>query len=367
MSTIEIKRQDLIGHQVSNSPRISCVLAVWNGEAYLPESIRSIQAQTFHDWELIVVDDGSTDRTGQILDHFQRKDTRIRVYHQSKQGLVASLNQGILAARGEYIARMDADDISMPDRFATQLNYLDRDHNIGVCGSWIETFGVESSEVVEYPVDDGTIRCQLLFSSSLAHPATMFRRNLIIHHQLFYDERAVHAEDYDLWVRASQYTRFANIPTSLLRYRIHPQQVGRRHELTTQESSQAIRLSQLLRLGINPTPEEAQLHHQISRWQLESSTTFLLATRAWFDKLRDANRLHTVYPGNEFVTVLGRRWSEICSLATQEGFQTAIGFWRAPRLAASVWSPSQHVKFVVKCLLRKDPHTKFMRMGRGAN
>ena len=133
---------------MSNSPRISCVLAVWNGEAYLPESIRSIQAQTFHDWELIVIDDGSTDRTDQILDQFQRKDTRIRVYHQSKQGLVASLNQGILAARGEYIARMDADDISMPDRFATQLNYLDRHHNIGVCGSWIETFGADSSEVV---------------------------------------------------------------------------------------------------------------------------------------------------------------------------------------------------------------------------
>ncbi|MBS0152398.1 MAG: glycosyltransferase [Nitrospira sp.] len=350
-----------------NSPRISCVLAVWNGETYLPESIRSIQAQTFHDWELIVVDDGSTDRTSQILDHFQREDTRIRVYHQSKQGLVASLNQGILVARGEYIARMDADDVSMPDRLTTQVEYLNRHQDIGICGSWIETFGVDTSKVVEYPCDDDAIRCQLLFASSLAHPSTMFRRKLILHHQLFYDERAVHAEDYDLWVRASQHTRFANIPAILLRYRVHPQQVGRRHESTMEESSQAIRLSQLTRLGISPAPEEAQLHHYLSRWQLESSTTFLSATRAWFDKLRDANRLHRVYPDHEFVTALGRRWSEICSSASQEGVQTALEFWRAPRLATSAWSLSQHLKFVVKCILRKDPHKKFMRMGRGTD
>ncbi|HBH79633.1 MAG TPA: hypothetical protein DDY39_07395, partial [Nitrospira sp.] len=188
---------------MSNSPRISCVLAVCNGETYLQDSIRSIQAQTVHDWELIVVDDGSTDRTPHILDQLRQTDARIRVYRQSKQGLVASLNQGIMVARGEYIARMDADDVSMPDRFAMQLEYLDRHLDIGVCGSWIETFGAETSEVVEYPSDDGTIRCQLLFSSSLAHPATMFRRSLILTHHLFYDERAVHAEDYDLWVRAS--------------------------------------------------------------------------------------------------------------------------------------------------------------------
>lgn len=350
-----------------NSPRISCVLAVCNGETYLPESIRSIQAQTFHDWELIVVDDGSTDRTPQILDQFQREDARIRIYHQPKRGLISSLNHGILMARGEYIARMDADDVSMPERFAIQLEHLDQHLNIGVCGSWIETFGSEAAEVVQYPSDDGAIRCQLLFSSSLAHPATMFRRSLILHHHLFYDEQAIHAEDYDLWVRASQHTHFINVPAVLLRYRIHPQQIGHRYEATMDESSQAIRLSQLVRLGISPTPDEAQLHHHISRWKFESSTAFLSATRAWLGKLIDANRRARIYPEGEFVSVIGQRWSEVCLSATHEGVQTVLAFWRDPRLAGAVWSPQQHLKFVVKCLLRKDPHTKFMRMGRAAN
>lgn len=350
-----------------NSPRISCVLAVSNGETYLPESIQSIQAQTFHDWELIVVDDGSTDRTPQILDHFQRADARIRVYRRSRQGLVASLNQGIMAASGEYIARMDADDVSMPERFAMQLEHMDRHHDIGVCGSWIETFGMESCDVVEYPVDDSTIRCQLLFSSSLAHPATMFRRSLILNHHLFYDERAVHAEDYDLWVRASQHTRFANVQAILLRYRIHPRQIGRRYELETEKSSRAIRLSQLARLGINPAPEEALLHHHLSQWRFESSTTFLSSTRAWFDKLINANRLCKVYPEDELVMVLSRRWSEVCSSATHKGIQTVLEFWRIPHLASAAWSPIQQLKFFVKCLIRKDPHTKVMRMGRAAS
>ena len=367
VSTMGIRSLHSIGHHVPDTPQISCVLAVCNGEAYLPESIRSILAQTFHDWELIVVDDGSIDRTPEILDQFQQEDTRIRIYRQSKQGLVASLNQGILMAGGEYIARMDADDISLPDRFAKQVEYLDQHHDIGICGSWVETFGNNVPEVIRYPTHDDAIRCQFLFSSALAHPSTMLRRDILVKHNLQYDERALHAEDYDLWVRASHHTRFVNIPTVLLRYRIHPQQIGHRYEAKMDESSQAIRLSQLVPLGISPTPDEAQLHHHISRWKFESSTTFLSATRTWFGKLIEANRLARVYPDGEFVTVLGHRWSEICLSATHEGVRTALAFWRAPRLAAAVWSPSQHLKFIVRCLIRKDPHTKFMRMGRAAS
>lgn len=356
-----------IGCPIPSSPRISCVLAVCNGQAHLPESIRSIQTQTFHDWELIVVDDGSTDRTPQILDQVQHEDTRIRVHTQSKQGLVAALNQGIMMARGEYIARMDADDISMPDRFAVQLEYLDDHHDIGICGSWIETFGAKTSEIVEYPRDDGAIRCQLLFAPSLAHPATMFRRSLIVDHHLFYDERAVHAEDYDLWVRASRHTRFANVPITLLRYRIHPQQVGHLFEAKMDETAQAIRIAQLARLGITPVPDEAHLHQQISRWKFEPSTTFLSATRIWFDKLIDANRMTGVYPETEFLTVLGTWWSNVCLVATTEGWRTLIECWRAPRLARSAWSPWEHLKFALKCLFRKHPHTKFLGMRGVAN
>lgn len=352
---------------MNQAPRISCVLTVWNGEAYLTDAIRSILTQTFHNFELIVVNDGSTDGTADILDRIQHEDSRIRVQHQSHAGLVAALNHGMAFANSEYIARMDADDISMPDRFTVQAEFLDKHQEIGICGSWIETFGGETSAVVKYPTSDGAIRCQLLFSSALAHPSTMLRRSVLIQHKLQYDDSALDAEDYDLWTRAALCTRFANVPAVLLRYRMHPQQIGHRRIENMEASSQFIRLSQLARLGISPSPEEAQLHHDISRWEFESSTSFLSATREWFKKLLRANELSKIYPDADFLAVLGRWWSEICMLATQEGWKTVIEFWRAPRLALSVWGPWQHLKFLVKCLLRKDPQKKFLGMSRATN
>jgi glycosyltransferase involved in cell wall biosynthesis len=352
---------------VSDTPHISCVLAVWNGEAYLTEAIQSVLTQTFRDFELIVVDDGSTDNTAHILDRIRREDGRVRVQYQSHAGLVTALNLGMSYARGKYIARMDADDVSMPDRFAIQLEYLEKHQEIGICGSWIETFGNGASDVVKYPGDDGAIRCQLLFSSALAHPSTMLRRNVLLQHRLQYNETAMHAEDYDLWTRVAPYTRFANVPAVLLRYRVHPKQVGRNLAEKMEASSQTIRLAQLSRLGISPTPEEAQLHHNVSRWRFESSASFLSATREWFDKLLGANRSAKVYPEAEFLAVLGRRWTDVCVLATREGWKTLVEFWSAPHLALSVWSPWQHLKFAVKCLFRKDPHTTFLGIRRATH
>lgn len=352
---------------MAQAPRLSVVLAVWNGEAYLAESLRSIVAQTFHDWELIVVDDGSTDHTAQILDQFQQEDARIRVYSQPNCGLIASLNRGLTIATGEYVARMDADDVSMPDRFAVQVEYMDQHQDIGICGSWIETFEPGTSEVVKYPSDDGAIRCQLIFSSALAHPTVMLRRSVLVQYSLRYHEQAKYAEDYDLWVRAAVYTRLANIPAVLLRYRVHPQQVDRRFAGKMEASSQTIRLSQLTRLGISPTPEEARLHHNLSGWQFESSASFLSTTREWFEKLVGANALTKIYPEEEFLAVLGQRWSNVCLLATRSGWQTLIEFWRAPRLALSVWGPRQHLKFAVRCLFRKDPYTKVLGIYRATS
>ena len=352
---------------MSGSPRISCVLAVWNGEAHLAGALRSILGQTFQDFELIIVDDGSTDGTVEILRRFQREDRRIRLHDQPHAGLVAALNFGISLATGEYIARMDADDLCAPERFEKQVQYLDTHPVVGICGTWIETFGQGSNEVIRYPSDDGAIRCQLLFSSALAHPSTMLRRSVLMRHGLQYDERAVNAEDYDLWVRASEHTRFANVPAVLLRYRVHPQQVGRRCAEKMEVSSQDIRLTQLARLGVSPTPEERQLHQDLSRWRFESSAAFLRSTREWLGKLVAANASARLYGDAELLAVLGQRWSEVCLLATQEGVQTLIAFWCAPRLALSVLSLWQHTKFVMKCLFRKDPHTQFVRMSRATD
>lgn len=352
---------------MSQAPRVSVILPVLNGEAYLADAIRSVLDQTFRDFELIIVDDGSTDGTASILDRFQREDGRIQLSRLPHAGLVAALNRGVTLAVGEYLARMDADDISMPERFEAQVNYLDGHQDVGICGTWIETFGSGRGEITQYPCDDGTIRSRLLFESALAHPSVMLRRSVLERYGLGYDVNALHAEDYDLWVRAARHTCFANIPAALLRYNVHPQQVGRRYEEATDDSTRRIRSAQLNGMGIQPTEQETNLHQDLSGWRIKSTPEFLHATREWLCKLRRANAVVRHYPQAEFRMVLSKRWAEVCATATLGGIRTLTEFWRAPRLAFPGMSLSQHFKFAVKCLIRKDPQAAFIKVNRVTN
>jgi glycosyltransferase involved in cell wall biosynthesis len=352
---------------VSSSPRISCLLAVWNGEAHLADAIRSILDQTFRDFELIVVDDGSTDATRRILHHFRCEDRRIRLFEQPHTGLVAALNRGMSLASGEYIARMDADDISAPQRFEIQAKFLDQHPAIGICGTWVETFGDGRNEIVRYPCDDGAIRSSLLFNSSLAHPSVMLRSNLWVRHSLSYHACARHAEDYDLWVRAAPLTRFGNIPVPLLRYRVHSEQVGARHRKEQEASSRHIRLAQMRHLGIQPTEQEVNLHQSLSRWEFSATWEFLCETRAWLSKLSKANMSAQHYPQAWFRTVLSRCWADVCTAATGGGIRTLIEFWRVPRLAFSGLTPVQHLTLAIKCLVRQDPRTPLMKVNDAAH
>src|SRR5215831_13102998 len=122
-------------------PCVSVVLPVYNGEKYLAEALDSILQQTFNDYELIVIDDGSTDRSSAIIESYVKKDRRVIVHRQDNCGLIMSLNQGSSLARGKYIARMDADDVSLPQRLEKQLDYLEQRPDIGLLGTWIQDIG----------------------------------------------------------------------------------------------------------------------------------------------------------------------------------------------------------------------------------
>src|SRR6476646_1873373 len=137
---------------MAEGPPISVVMAVYNSEQTAPESIESILQQTFSDFEFIIVDDGSTDSTGEILHAYARLDNRIKLYTQENLGLIASLNRHCRLAKGRYIARMDADDVSSPDRFEKQFGFLEAHPEIGVLGTWIQDIGRKDSQGVSWPV-----------------------------------------------------------------------------------------------------------------------------------------------------------------------------------------------------------------------
>ena len=209
-------------------PVVSVVMAVYNGEQFLAEAIDSILNQTFHDFEFIIVNDGSTDQTAEILRRYQHRDARVRVLHQENRGLVASLNRGCALAGGKYLARMDADDVSLPERLARQIAFMDTHHEIAVLGSAAQAMDIRGNDLGVHhpPCSQGYLRWRLLFQCPLAHSSTVIRRE-VFHRVGGYQTSAVHAEDYDLWCRISEVAGIANLPDILLKYRIHNNNISK--------------------------------------------------------------------------------------------------------------------------------------------
>ncbi len=200
---------------------ISVVMPVYNSDGVVAEAVESILNQTFRDFEFIIVDDGSRDATPQILRRYASRDNRIKLYTQENCGLIATLNRYCRIAVGKYIARMDADDISLPTRFEKQFRFLERNPEIGVLGTWIQDLDEKRAPIIEWPVpaDPVVVRWFLLFGNCIAHPSVMMRRDLM-ERLGYYRPDAIHVEDYDLWIRALEVTRLANLPEILVQYRM---------------------------------------------------------------------------------------------------------------------------------------------------
>ena len=198
-------------------PKISVIMPVYNTKGeYLKEAIESILNQTFQDFEFLIIDDGSDRETAYILQQYANYDTRIRIINKGHNGLSKALNIGIENAKGEYIARMDSDDISLPDRFAEQIKYFDRHSEISVLGTWIETF--PRTKIIKHPANPKYI--DFLCGCVIAHPSVMFRKKDLGKYNLNYSLDYA-CEDYELWSRAIKYLNFANLQHVLLRYRMH--------------------------------------------------------------------------------------------------------------------------------------------------
>jgi glycosyltransferase involved in cell wall biosynthesis len=202
------------------NPDVSVVLPVYNCARYVGHAIDSILGQTFEDFELIVIDDGSTDDTPSILRRYA--DPRMRVITQPNAGVAASANRGIAAARGRYVARMDADDLSLPERLARQVRYLDANPACGLVGTWAEIWRDDSptDRTHRHPTDNATIRYELLLDNPFVQSSVMIRRTAIDTVGAYAtDPLRQPPEDYELWSRIARRFEVANLPEILQVYR----------------------------------------------------------------------------------------------------------------------------------------------------
>ena len=210
-------------------------MSVYNGEQFLAEAIESVLGQSFGDFEFLIVDDGSRDGSSGIIADYAARDARIRPILRENRGLVASLNEMLAVARAPLVARMDADDASLPSRFAKQKAFLDAHPGYGVVGTWSQEFDEQGNDIVgtgpDQPVSHEELLATIGVSEQLiCHPTAMFRRDIVRavggYHAAFR-----HCEDYDLWLRLANVTRIGNIPERLIRYRRHGGQITERHTM----------------------------------------------------------------------------------------------------------------------------------------
>jgi glycosyltransferase involved in cell wall biosynthesis len=207
---------------------ITVIMPCYNSQCYIEEACRSILDQTYTNWTLLAIDDGSSDSTLSILRSFS--DTRIKiVQNKTNQGIVYCLNKGISLSEGKYIARMDSDDISKPDRLEKQLDFMESHQEIGVCGGQVEFISEKYKNAIsDYPLHNSKIREAFLYSNPIPHPAAMIRRETILHSNGYCNtfQYGASIEDYDLWLRlALKRVRFANLSCIVLEYRIREDSV----------------------------------------------------------------------------------------------------------------------------------------------
>lgn len=294
------------------NPKISVIMPVYNGEKYLAEAINSILTQTFTDFEFIIINDASTDSTAQIINGFAKKDSRIRILtNKINLKIAATLNKGLNIAKGQYIARMDADDISLPHRLNLQVSFMDKHPEVGVCGSWLTIH--ETNKIWRPPQYNEQIKAMLLFESCLYHPTIIARKTNIIDVGKYSDEM-FHAQDYDLWIKLliSGDIKFANIAESLLRYRFHHKIYRLDYKSKKMVKANKVRKKILKSIGLDPIDVEFKTHIALSYYKPAKNKVSLKRYSQWIDKLQAANK-QTKFVSPEVLSCECARRINICS------------------------------------------------------
>jgi len=219
------------------APKISVVMSVYQGERYLEEALDSVLDQTWRDYEYVIVDDGSTDATGMILTRHAARDRRIVLLKNERNlGLTKSLNRALSVACGEYVARQDADDVSMPRRLESQIRFMESRPDVGLLGTACRVIDAEGRAVGEcvWPANDTAIRWQMLFHNAFCHSSVMWRRAAFAECEPRYDERYHYSQDYALWSQLLTRVSGANLDEPLVSYRAHDRSI----ESTSREAQQ---------------------------------------------------------------------------------------------------------------------------------
>jgi glycosyltransferase involved in cell wall biosynthesis len=292
-------------------PSVSVIVAVYNRAQFLTETVKSALHQSIRSLEVLIVNDGSTDHSGTIAQQLEKSDSRVRLINlQCNCGPSYARNIALDAARGDFIAILDADDLCMPDRFEKQASFLQQT-GIDLCGSWFVEFGRGPARQVRWPHAEASLQAAMLFQSTICHPTVMARRHVFEHHRYKPEMRL--AEDYDFFSRVMTNFRLGNVPEALIRYRRHADQATMLHRAAMESATREIRLAILAARGIDASDDEKRLHNLIRAPTSIKSESDLAGIESWLTKLI---RLHE---DAEARRIIASQWIRACVRASPLG------------------------------------------------
>ncbi|MFD2145289.1 glycosyltransferase family 2 protein [Mucilaginibacter antarcticus] len=308
--------------------KVTVLMPVYNGGECLKQAIESILSQSFTDYELLIINDASIDDSEKVIKSFI--DPRIRyLKNDGNKGLVETLNLGLREATGQYIARMDQDDICHNDRLKLQVKFLDSHAEIGVCGTGAHMFGDRNFNMFVFE-SSKEIAIQLIFNSPLIHPTVMLRKELLDKNNLRYDPLFSHAEDFAFWAELSKWTQIYNIPQVLINYRWHQTNYSTTKFEEQRVVSNSIRIKYITdSFGINISEAEIGIHKKICELDIFKENEITEAYN-WLIKLVNVNNGSNKFDEklfSWFISFTGKKyWSIVTALFKVLKFITAT--WR---------------------------------------
>lgn len=336
------------------NPAITILMPVYNGEKYLREAIDSILNQSFVDYELLIINDGSNDNSISVIESF--KDSRIKLVHNEKNiGLAETCNRGLDLATGEYIARMDCDDVSLPDRLRKQFEFMESHPEIGICGTWAKVIGENQGYIIKKPTTSLETKTSLLFSTCFIHPTVMMRKEVINNSGIRYKKEFDPGDDYVFWVEISNFTKFANLPEVLLHYRMHPRNISKLKSDNQIKGAKQARLNMLLRLNIEPSERELFIHSSNSAIKEKDIKKFLNEKEVWLKKIISRNTEVPYFNQRTLERIVAKLWLENAIANASNGWPVlsrCLSSSLIQKLPIKQWP--KIIKLAIKCQLKKN-------------
>jgi glycosyltransferase involved in cell wall biosynthesis len=311
------------------SPLITVLTTVYNDAPYIGECIESILAQTYEDFRYLIVDDGSTDGTQEIVRSYQ--DPRLQLIELPENvGISKAANRGLAEIDTRYVARIDGDDVAMPQRLTKQVAFMEAHPEVGVCGSWARHMGHRTDQK-RLPRAEALCKARTAFAPPFVHSSAVFRMDIFRQFQIQYREDMSTMVDYALWWDLLPHTKFANIPEELVYYRLSDTNISLEARPVELERLTQLFTKQWEKLGLSISTEQAHLHAVLAKPKFFTTQDSLTQINHWLKKLKSWNKEAQLFPQREFAKVIAQRWERLFYFTLSKQPQNVFRYWALSR------------------------------------